>query len=96
MNRHATYRFRLYVAGDAPNSALARANLAALCRAHLSDRHKIEIVDVLLHPKRALADGVFMTPTLLKLAPSPARRIVGNLAQTQTALLALGLEAVAA
>ncbi len=59
-------------------------------------RHEIEIVDVLRDPKRALADGVFMTPALLKLAPSPVRKIVGNLAQTQTVLLALGLEAVAA
>ena len=96
MSRRATYRFRLYVAGEAPNSALARANLAALCRAHLPDRHEIEIVDVLLQPKRALADGVFMTPVLLKLAPSPARKLVGNLSHANTLLLALGLEAAAA
>ena len=96
MSRRALYRFRLYVAGDAPNSVRAQANLAALCRAHLPDRHEIEIVDALLEPMRALADGVFMTPALLKLAPSPARRIVGNLSQTQTVLLALGLHAVAA
>lgn len=96
MSRRSPYRFRLYVAGDAPNSVRARANLAALCRAYLPDRHEIEIVDVLRDPKRALADGVFMTPVLLKLAPSPVRKIVGNLSQTRTALLALGLEAVAA
>ena len=88
------YKFRLYVAGDASNSAQAQANLALLCRAHLPRRHQIEIVDVFREPQRALADSVFMTPTLVKLGPAPERRIVGTLSQTQTVLLALGLEAL--
>jgi circadian clock protein KaiB len=90
------YKFRLYVAGDAPNSTQAMANLTALCRIHLPDQHEIDIVDVFREPKRALDDGIFMTPTLVKLAPSPGRRIVGTLSQTQTVLQALGLESIAA
>jgi circadian clock protein KaiB len=93
MSRPATFKFRLYVAGDAPNAELAVANLTAFCRAHLADRHKIEIVDVFRDPKRALADGIFMTPTLIKLAPPPSRRIVGTLSQTRIILVSLGLEA---
>jgi circadian clock protein KaiB len=96
MSRRVVYKFRLYVADDALNSAQAVANLAVLCRAHLPDRHEIEVVDVFREPKRALADGIFMTPTLIKLAPSPVRRIVGTLSRTRTVLRALGLEAVAA
>jgi circadian clock protein KaiB len=96
MRRRALFKFRLYVAGDAPNSAQAIANLTALCRTNLADRHEIEVVDVFREPKRALADGVLMTPTLDKLEPSPTRRIVGTLSQTQPVLHALGLEAVAA
>lgn len=55
-------------------------------------------MDVLKEPKRALADGIFMTPTLVKLGPAPARKIVGTLNQTETVLqaLGLGLEIVAA
>jgi circadian clock protein KaiB len=91
------FKFRLYVAGEALNSVLARANLIALCRAYLPDRHEIEFVDVFLEPKRALADGIFMTPTLVKVAPSPApKRIVGSLSQAQPLLQALGLEIVTA
>ena len=90
------FKFRIYVAGDSLNSAQALSNLAALCRANLPDRHQIEVVDVFKDPKRALADGIFMTPTLIKLAPSPVRRIVGTLSQTQTVLLALGLESYVA
>jgi len=96
MSRRALFRFRLFVAGDTLNSAQALANLAALCRAHLPDRHAIEVVDVFREPKRALRDGIFMTPTLVKLAPSPARTIVGTLSRTQPVLQALGLESVAA
>lgn len=92
MSRPPRYRFRLYVAGEAPNSAQAQANLFALCRAHLPGRHEIDVVDVFEEPQRALADGIFMTPTLLKLSPSPLRRIVGTLHPTLPVLLALGLE----
>jgi circadian clock protein KaiB len=96
VSRRAIFKFRLYVAGDAQNSAQAIANLNALCRAHLRDRHEIEIVDVFRDSKRALVDGIFLTPTLVKLAPSPARRIIGTLSQTQPVLQALGLETFAA
>ena len=92
MNQPAIFKFRLYVADHTPNSAQALANLSALCREHLPERHHIEVVDVFREPKRALADGIFMTPTLVKLAPSPVRTIVGTLSQTETVLRALGLQ----
>jgi circadian clock protein KaiB len=92
MSGRQVYKFRLYVAGDASNSTQAIANLTAICRAHLPDRHEIAIVDVFREPKRALADGILMTPTLVKLAPLPVKRIVGTLRQTRTVLQALGLE----
>ncbi len=96
MSRRARFKFRLYVAGDALNSTQALANLTSLCRAHLPDRHEIELVDVFREPERALADGIFMTPTLVKLAPSPVRSIVGTLSQMPPVLQALGLKTVAA
>ena len=92
MSRCLTFKFELYVAGDAANSVLAIANLKAICREHLPDRHKIEVVDVFREPKRALEHGIFMTPTLIRCTPSPVRRIVGTLSQTQPVLLALGLD----
>ena len=94
MNRSPQFKFRLYLAGDALNSAQALANLRALCRTYLPDRHVIEIIDVFKEPKRALEDGIFLTPTLVKLAPLPARKIVGTLNHTSTVLTALGLERV--
>jgi circadian clock protein KaiB len=96
MTRPVTFKFRLYVAASTQNSLQAIANLHALCRTHLLGRHEIEIVDVFREPKRALADGILMTPTLVRLAPSPRRRIVGTLSQAPPVIQALGLEAVAA
>jgi circadian clock protein KaiB len=72
------------------------ANLTALCRTHLPDRHEIEIVDVLKKPARALEEGVFMTPTLVRVAPGPEQRIVGTLSQPAVVLLALGVASLAA
>lgn len=96
MSRLPVFKFRLYVADHAQNGALALANLRALCQAHLPGQHEIEVVDVFRQPRRALADGIFMTPTLVRLLPLPARRIVGTLSQTDTVLQALGLRAAAA
>ena len=96
MSKRALFRFRLYIADDSLNSAQALANLGTLCQTYLPDRHEIEVVDVFQEPKRALADAIFITPTLVKLAPSPAMRSVGTLSQMPTVLQALGLAAVSA
>jgi circadian clock protein KaiB len=93
MSRRVTFKFRLYVAGDAQNSVDAIANLTAICRKYLPGRYDIEVMDVFVEPLRALADGIFMTPTLVKLAPAPVRRIIGTLSKTQLVLEAIGLEA---
>jgi len=83
-------RLRLYVVGDAPNSRAAIANITAICAVHFTAVHEIEVVDLLAHPDRALADGIVVTPTLLKLTPPPAQRVIGNLSDTEQVLLALG------
>ena len=83
----------LYVAGKAPNSVRAIANLEAICRRHLKGGYKLEIVDVCEHPRRALADGVLVTPSLTKVSPTPTANVIGNLSDTSSVLAALGLHA---
>jgi circadian clock protein KaiB len=82
---------RLYVAGKAPNSIKAIANLRAICRRYLKDGYKLEIIDVCEHPLRALSDGIIVTPNLAKLSPGPASTVIGNLGDTDSVLAALGL-----
>jgi circadian clock protein KaiB len=91
MSHRVIFKFRLYTAADAQNSAQALANLNALCRSRLPGRHEIEVVDVFREPQRARADGIRMTPTLVKLAPPPTQKIVGTLSATQHVLQILGL-----
>ena len=82
----------LYIANSAPNSVRAVANLETICKEHLKDNFKLEIIDVLEYPLRALADGIIVTPSLAKLSPSPTAKVVGNLSDKGSVLRALGIE----
>lgn len=82
---------RLYVADNAPNSTRAIANLAAICKRYLGDQFELEIIDVLEQPQRAMADGIIVTPSLIRVSPSRSAKIVGNLSDTGSVLHALGL-----
>lgn len=84
---------RLYIANNAPNSVRALANLEAICHEHLKDAFKLEIVDVLEYPQRALADGIRVTPSLAKVSPSPVTRVIGTLSDKASVLRALGIRA---
>jgi len=83
--------FRLYIASGTPSAAQAMANLRSICQEYLPDRHEIEVVDILGQPLRALAEGILVTPTLLRLSP-PLRHIVGDLSDRAILLRALGLD----
>jgi circadian clock protein KaiB len=86
---------RLYVAGDSANSVMAKSNLLAAL-AHLArDAFKLELVDVLREPARALAEGVLVTPTLVKVSPVPERRIIGNLRDREALVIRLEIPASA-
>ena len=80
---------RLYVAGESPSSRRAVANLEATCTTVFGGRCEVEILDILEHAERALADGVLVTPTLIRITP-PRRTIVGDLSQRAKVLDALG------
>jgi circadian clock protein KaiB len=87
------YVFRLYMAGGAPNSVRAFANLYAICRKHFPGSHRIEVIDVLKEPLRALAEAILVTPTAVKLSPLPEQQIIGDLSEEEEVLRALGLPA---
>ncbi|HWX28884.1 MAG TPA: circadian clock KaiB family protein [Steroidobacteraceae bacterium] len=83
----------LYITDGGPNSAQAIANLEAICEEHLKDNFRLEIVDVLEYPRRALADGIAVTPCLTKVSPLPAATVLGNLSDKIELLRALGIKA---
>ena len=75
----AQLRLRLYVADDGPNSTAAIANLDAALAGAAPGTVELEIIDVVHDPERGLRDGILVTPMLVKTAPGPERRILGNL-----------------
>jgi circadian clock protein KaiB len=70
---------RLYVAGDAPNSTRARANLRRLLQNVDPAEYSLEVIDCLAEPLRTLDDGVLVTPTLVRIGPPPPQVVVGTL-----------------
>jgi len=85
------YVLRLYVAGNAPNSMKARSNLEAIIRELLDGNCTIEEVDTLRDPARALEERIIVTPTLVRVRPLPALRVVGDLSHHKIVVDTLGL-----
>jgi circadian clock protein KaiB len=83
--------FRLYIAGEAPNSQLAVVNFTIISREYLPVACDVEIIDILKDPLRALNDGILVTPILVKLSPLPIVKVVGNLTDHARVLQVLGL-----
>jgi circadian clock protein KaiB len=88
---HPVYRFRLFVAGDEPNSRHARATLERLCATHLRDRHELIVVHVFGDYQAAIEHRIIVVPTLLIESPPPVRTVIGSLDDEAQLLAALGL-----
>jgi circadian clock protein KaiB len=84
---------RLYVAGDAPNSTRARANLDRLLHDVDPSCYRLEVIDCLAEPLRTLEDGVLVTPTLIRVDPPPPHTVVGTLSALDRVADALELDA---
>ena len=83
------FQLRLYVAGQTPRSVDAFANLKKLCEEYLPGRYNIEVVDLVKHPQLAAGDQILAIPTLVRKLPQPLRKIVGDLRDTERALVGL-------
>jgi circadian clock protein KaiB len=83
------YRMRLFVAGNEPNSAIARESLDAICQKYLANDCQVEIIDVLKDFRPALEERVLVTPALVIAGPVPRTVVFGNLADTKKVLAAL-------
>jgi circadian clock protein KaiB len=86
------WNLRLYTAGQSPKSLAALNNLKRVCEEHLAGRYSIEVVDLLKNPRLAKDDQIVAIPTLVRKLPEPLRRIVGDLSDTERALVGLQLK----
>ena len=77
-----------------PSSALSRraiVNTRALCDTHLAGRYELEIIDLSNEPQLAMEHQIIAAPTMLKSAPLPSRRFVGDMSRTSVILERLGV-----
>jgi circadian clock protein KaiB len=86
-----TYELRLYVAGETPKSITALANLQKICEEHLAGEYAIEVIDLVKNPHLASGDQILAIPTLVRKLPSPIRKIIGDLSNTERVLVGLNV-----
>ena len=86
-----TWDLLLYVAGPTPKSVAALRNLEQLCEKHLAGRYHIEVIDLMKNPHLAQGDQIVAVPTLVRKLPSPIRKMIGNLSNTERVLVGFDL-----
>ena len=85
------WELRLYVAGMTPTSIRAFENLKRLCEEHMHGEYKIQVVDLLERPTLARGDQIIAVPTLVRRLPTPVKKIIGDLSNTERVLVGLDL-----
>jgi circadian clock protein KaiB len=85
------HQLTLFVSGASDLSARAIASATELCDVRLGGRYGLSVVDVHGNPAATLSSGVYAAPTLVRTAPLPMRRFVGDLSDADAVLLRLGI-----
>ena len=85
------FALRLYVAGETPKATRAFANLRKICEEHLAGRYSIEVVDLIENPALGRGDQILALPTLVRQLPTPIKKIIGDLSNTERVLVGLDL-----
>jgi circadian clock protein KaiB len=89
------YVLKLYVAGQSPKSVNAIANMKKLCEANLQGRYVLDVIDLYQQPQLAQGEQIIAVPTLIRKLPSPLRRIIGDMSNTERVLVGLDIRSEA-
>jgi circadian clock protein KaiB len=90
MPQHA---FTVFVTGDTTRSRRAVDTFRALCRRRLGDDFELTVVDVLVDTQLAEDNNVIATPTVIRTAPTPVLRALGDFSDPDRVATALGIDA---
>ena len=91
LDSQETFDLRLYVAGQTPKALRAFDNLRKICDEHLAGRYRIEVIDLLENPTLGQGDQILALPTLVRRLPTPIKKIIGDLSNTERVLVGLDL-----
>ena len=87
------YFLRLYITGSTPRSQHALANIKRICEDYLKDDYELQVIDIYQSPQLAKDERIIATPTLIKMLPSPLRRLIGDFSSEERVLLGLDVKA---
>lgn len=85
-------RLQLFVIAGSPASRRAVANLRRLCDERIPGEYDLEVVDLVERPEEAATHDILAAPTLIKVAPAPVARLIGDLSDPEPVIAALGLD----
>ena len=86
------YVLRLYITGMNPNSRRAVENINKICEEYLKGRYDLEVIDIYQQPDQAVDSQIIAAPTLIKYAPLPTRKLIGDLSNLSKVLIGLDLK----
>jgi circadian clock protein KaiB len=91
IEQQAHYVLRLYITGTTPRSAMAIVNTRKFLEKYVKGRYDLKVIDILKEPAAAAREQIIAAPTLVKEAPMPLRRFIGDMSQFDRILRGLDL-----
>jgi circadian clock protein KaiB len=85
------YDLFLYISGPSPRSRRAITNIRKICEQHLSGRYNLQVIDIFQNPQETAEHDIIAAPTLIKEAPLPVRRFIGDLSDIEKVTKGLAL-----
>ena len=79
IKEYVTIKLRLYVVDNSRSAAKAVNDLKNFLEENFSGCYDLKVIDVLEEPHLAEKENILATPTVIKTAPDPEKRIIGDL-----------------
>jgi circadian clock protein KaiB len=93
-NRRPDWDLRLYIAGYTTRSRAALDNLRIICDHYLAGKYRLAIIDLLKKPHLSSGDQILAIPTLVRRLPTPIKKIIGDMSNTERVLVGLDIRPV--
>jgi circadian clock protein KaiB len=87
---------KLFLTGASERSRRALENIQRFCKAELHGHYSLEVFDIYQQPELASREQIFAAPTLIKTAPGPLRRLIGDMSDEVKVRVSLGLQSYGA
>jgi len=94
VSANGNYILHLFIAGQTVTAANALKNLRSICKEKLGCNYHIRVFDLLKDPKLGRKHQIVATPALMRKQPLPVMQVIGDLSNTNSVLIGLGLKTI--